>query len=448
MLQKYGKYLIIGCLALGMAAAGCENKKFEKTDDMSQYDTPYTECIANEDGTYSMYIYAAPVQYEDKGQYRKTDPELTESETEKYAYENKAGQTRIFLPERIEEAIKISDAEGNVKVRFTEIGTEFSKARLVSYKNMYGDEVTAAAYTDEKKNMTIYLYATITGIQTECQYREKVYPISVQIECSADKQENAGNGYIILKNRKKKELVISKPMAVYGENILLEGRFHCKYKEKIFQVTSKLDEEIPEGETVTSGFSINRYVNKIPDTNICSKKDKNAYLKPYALVGEHPVYGTGWNFTRFRINYYMGVRAENVIKAEYGTKLLYSTQKEAVLNMYKNEEQWSSTLMTWSDRKPETLTGLELCSRSKQTEDRWLVFDLTDFVKESVEDIEWNMESFGCVMEQEGDGFTLFASSDNLLYIPYLRIDLKERPERFDARKDVNEEIWTQEGFW
>lgn len=435
-------------MILGMLASGCTNKKFDESNDMSQYDTPYTECIANEDGTYSMYIYTAPIQFEEDGKYRKTNTTLVESETDKYAYENKTGQVKVFFPKRIEETFEISDKNGSVRIIFKDVGTEFSEGELISYKNIFGDEMQAVAYNSVSKDMTIYIYATYTGIQVECQYRKLYYPFSFQIECAAEKRESGGTGYTVLKHGKEKELVVSKPMAVYGDNISLEGKFSCKYEEKKFLFTSKLDEKIPEGEVVATGFSINRYVNKIPDTNICSKVEKNAYLKPYALVGEHPVFGTGWDFTRFRINYYLGVEAEDIIKAEYATKLLYSSKKDATLNMYKNKEQWSSTLMTWESRSMETLQGLELCSEAKRMENNWLVFDMTEFVKESVEDIEWMRESVGCVIEQEEEGFTLFASSDNLLYVPYLRIDLKEKPRRFSARKDVNEEIWAQDGFY
>lgn len=440
--------LTIFSILLCVVMLGCGSENFsENTNKMAKYDTPYTKCVANNDGTYSLYIYSAPIQFKEDGTYKEIDTALVESVVEGYGYENKAGEIKVYIPKCIDEYLEITDAKESLKFRLESTSEGFSKGKLVEYQNLYGDEIRAVSYQNEEKAMTIYVYATFIGIQVEYVYKNHVYPITTTIENDKGAFEKGGNGYTLLKQGKEVKYVVSKPIAINGKEIFLDGRYSRSNKEN-FTINYELDASVKSGESLVVGYSVSRYVKKIPDTNISSKLDKNVYLRDYSLVGDNSIYGTSLSFMRFRINYYLGTTEDNIIEAEYVTKLLYSDKEDFCINMYKNEEQWSSTMMTWSDYMLGGDRKLSKYSTAKQIENNYVSFELTSLVKEAVEDIEWMTESLGCCVYQDNGGFTMFASSENPLYIPYLRIDLEEEPERFSPRKDVNEEIWTQENIY
>lgn len=426
-------------LMTGLLLSGCENFVSDKNNSLAQYDTPYTRCIANEDGTYSLYIYAAPVQYEENGQYFAIDNSLIESAKKGYAFENKAGEIKIYFPETISEVFLIEDDEGVVGIEFSSIEKAFCKGEVQFFTNLYGDEMQAVAYTSEDNNITVYMYPTNTGIHVEYQSKDNLYKPEFVIKSEADSCEKNGNGYIILNQRGNKEVVIYDPVVQYENQISLEYRFGCISTNGGYKVVTDLEERQLNGQGAKVDYSIERYVNKMPDSTVYSNMKKNTYLKNYAVVGQNSLYGTGWHYLRFRINYFLGTNSENVIGASYCTKKLYGGSKTDEVKLYKNPDQWSSTTMIWDDKIAAQKENLKECATASIDENNWLKFDLTQFVKTCVDDITWMSESLGCCMIQDDEAYTLVASSDNSMYIPYLKIDLKELPKAFRAKDDIND---------
>lgn len=438
--------LLIVCIYL----MGCQKSVPVEKIDLNRYDTPYTKCIENSDGTYSFYIYASPVQYEKNGQYVAIENTLVKSNIEEYAFENKAGKIKIYLPSKLTDEFTIKDNSGETDIVFTNIVEDFSEAELTTYTNLYGDQIEAATYTSEDTEMIVYVYATFTGLHVEYQCTDKLYKPEFVIKSDADSCEKNGNGYVVLKHRQDKEIVVYDPVIKYGEDFSLDGRFGCVYRDNHYKLVTNIKEDNLNGKMAKVDFSIERYVNKMPDSCVYSEMKKNSYLKNYAVVGQNDLYGTGWNYLRFRINYFLGTDADNVIDAEYCTKNLYSNSKSCTINMFKNPDQWSSTTMTWDKKWDNEIEvdekELKLCAVSKLNENGWLSFNLTEFVQGCVEDITWMDESIGCCMLQNDGNYTMIASSDNSLYVPYLKITLSHLPKSFRNHDDINSVYDVREG--
>ena len=65
-------------------------------------------------------------------------------------------------------------------------------------------------------------------------------------------------------------------------------------------------------------------------------------------------------------------------------------------------------------------------------------FDITEFVKDAMTDINGVMESYGTLIKSE-DKKCVMSTSDNGEYIPYIKINLKHLPKYFDYHESINE---------
>ena len=71
-------FYIIVCFMFTLSVTGCRKQLTDNVDldrtELKNYNTPYTYIEQNDDGTYSLFIYASPVQYkEENGEYKKID---------------------------------------------------------------------------------------------------------------------------------------------------------------------------------------------------------------------------------------------------------------------------------------------------------------------------------------------------------------------------------------
>ena len=72
-----------------------------ETRQLHNFDSPYTICYKNNDNTYSMYIYAAPIQYKTENGYVLIDNTIIKSDKDDYAFENKTGIVKTYFPKTL-----------------------------------------------------------------------------------------------------------------------------------------------------------------------------------------------------------------------------------------------------------------------------------------------------------------------------------------------------------
>lgn len=110
------KRILILCLITATLFAGCANTNTntnvrlgsvlittvsridadmdEHIEQLHEYDSPYTICYQNDDDTYSMFIFASPIQYKTDSGYEIIDNTVVVTEKEGFAYENKANEVK------------------------------------------------------------------------------------------------------------------------------------------------------------------------------------------------------------------------------------------------------------------------------------------------------------------------------------------------------------------
>ena len=309
--------LIFFCLAFLLS--GCSGKDYNpmvpanqnsvsKRAQLNEYDSPYTLCRKNKDGTYSLYTFTAPVQFRSVSGYSFIDNSLVASKNG-FAFENKANEVKCFFPARLEDHFKIVREDEFLSFRFS-APSGFSSAQKGRYINSAGDAVEAISY--EKTGMRLWFYATRAGIAFEavCDGSE-VPPLAFEVSSSARFAENHQNGYVLLKDGSPTVGIINCMSARYDDEWQLDIPIETEtVSEGNFKASFSINND---GRAFTAESSFSLYQNKIPDTAVYSKEESNEFLSSYACIGTSPEKGAGWLYTRFRINYIYGISPESTL---------------------------------------------------------------------------------------------------------------------------------------
>ena len=313
------------------------------------------------------------------------------------------------------------------------------EAKLTAYTNIYGDTVNAVIYEGEDSDMIFY--PTRAGIKSEMVFHNgyKENKVKFIVYSNAINYRNKENGYITFEKGGKSQSIIYQPLVQYSTQ--KDGAFGVDTEMKIrkegdgFVVEMLFDGKTNTQTVVKMDPSFELYLNKMPDTSVYSRFNKNSYLRHYAVVGEHPELGEGWEFIRLRINYFMTLNPGALLDASYNIRVLASSNPSYALTAYEAEEQWSSTGLLWSNkRQPQSIFAT-----AKGKHAQYISFNMKDYVAECLQDPDWLKESVGFVLKQDNAGYTILASSDNVLYSPYLKMTLKDLPVYFDAQDNINE---------
>ncbi len=450
--------MITAAICISLLLAGCGTKKKETpifktavsqidmeanghTEQMHDYDSPYTLCYRNEDDTFTMYIFASPVQYQTDTGYAIIDNTVVQTEKEGFAYENKANKIKTYFPKTLKEYCLIENDTARLEWKPGWDTQTFTEGKETIYTNMYGDQVSAVIY--EREDMDVVLYPTKAGIKTELVLKEKpmenTFDFCVR---SAAGFENRENGYITLNWNGENESVLYGPLVGYeaGEKHLdVTGQMEIMQGENANIVTVTVDDKIFADEAteypVRLDPSLELYLSKMPDSTAYSAHSVNNYLANYAVVGEHPAFGEGWHFLRFRLNWFIHLDGASVQKAVYYIRNLYSSSNSSAVQMMDLNTQWTSTGLRWGNRPEVYSMYMEYETKSEQ----YVPLEITDFVKKSLDDESWMEESHGLLLKgKNADAYTIFATSDHSLYAPYLRLDLTDLPADFVPQDNIN----------
>lgn len=417
-----------------LAAAGQAGKQ------LHAYDSPYTLCYQNLDATYSLYVFAAPIQYDTGKGYTFIDNTLISSQRLPFAFENKANRIKCYFPPVLSEDCLIESEEDTLRFRPLFDVSSFSRGQQVEMANQYGDTVHGILY--QSPSTDILLYATKAGIRWEFILKQEPaeHFFQFRVQSSAPELENRRNGYISFQKDAVKSALVYAPLISCGKKITTDSELsYCKDGDAV-EITLMLPDELfssgSDAYPIRLDPSFELYQNKMPDTSVYSEFNTNSFLRQYAIVGQHPQLGEGWEYLRLRINHFFSLKKDSILQATYHTKSLYETpETDLSLRLDSVNQDWSSTNMVWDDRiLPKAQTVCPVINRL-------YTFDITDFVNEAVNDVDGFKESNGLVMraEDNGEGYAILATSDNSVYTPYIEIRLSREPYAFIPRENINE---------
>lgn len=412
------------------------------TDQTYQYtkyidtDTPYTMCYQNTDGTYTMFIYAAPVQYFDGEMYQPIDNTIIESDRENFAYENKANSIKTYFPKKISDGFLIERENFSFNFNIDTDSTNFTDGKLTDYTNIYGQSIKAVCYNSE--NYSLYFYVSNAGIEIDT-VSDKGITETPEILIDYDNnygkaRENYKNGYIALRRGNgfnDIDAVIYGPLCRTDDNYEIE-------------LTPNINEVGEDQWGITYNFDVEQtkinqaivlYTSNMPDSCAYSEFSQNQYLARFAYVGSSNLFGEGLDYLRYRLDYYLYLNPDNVIDASYNFKVLSDASTDKFV-VNENLDQWSSTGLSWKNRNTKFSEVNATCTI---VENGYYSLNITDYAKKCFADETWMTESYGIALGYDGD-MQVVASSDNSMFIPYLQIDLSAMPEEFYPMEDINPE--------
>lgn len=424
-----------------------ENKHLEQLHD---YDTPYTVCYKNKNQTYTMYIFSSPIQYSiDEGIYTMIDNTVVTAKKDSFAFENKSNIIKTYFPKTLLEPFRIENGTDFMEVQINWNVEGFSQAEKTIFTNMYGDMVSGVIY--KRDDCVLVFYPTKAGIKLEIVLNKRPDSniFSFLVNTNTSSYENKQNGYILLKEGGENKSIIYNPLVQYtldGEQQLdVTTQIKADRKEGDTIVSLILEEDILDSKSTAFPIrldpSFEMYLNKMPDSTVYKKNNINNYLATNAIIGEHPVYGEGWHYLRFRLNYYMTQPPKNLLSAKYRVKKLYANNDTAELLLRQPMDQWSSTRLTWLNRmEAQELDCAYSCTFTPQN---WCEIDMTSFVQECLSDQSQLCESIGLILslEQDTSEYIIFAASDNALYTPYMELTFSELPLEFKNIGTINDVI-------
>lgn len=339
--------------------------------------------MLNSDNTYSIYIFAAPIQYKTADGYKIINNDIIGSSKDEYRYQNAGNEIQTFFFEKCEDGMYIS-REKDWLAFVPKEAASLSEGIRQEYVNMYGDVVEAIDYVrimKEGENHAVVYYGL------------------------------SKSGDVIETSRFK-----------------LVGDLENGEEQMDFCINLEGVEETEYPLILDVSFEL--YRNKMPDSSVYSKLNENMYLNNYAIIGNEKNKGYSWEYVRFRINHFLSIRSDTVLEATYNTRCLFTSDKNFTSSMVLINKIWASTQVTWKTR-------VILEGQQSYKERRKGVYDITDFVKLCVEDQENFTEMCGCVLQGES-GYGIYASADNGCYIPYVHLKLSKKPRAFVARKNIN----------
>lgn len=244
---------------------------------------------------------------------------------------------------------------------------------------------------------------------------------------------------MLFKNGGENKSIIYGPLVQYtanGEQQLdVTTQMEVNREEGDTIVSLKIDEGIlDDGNTefpVRLDPSFEMYLNKMPDSTVYKKHNVNNYLANYAVVGDHPVWGEGWHYLRFRLNYILTIQSAKVDSVSFFVPVL---KQNSSLALSPVEKQWSSTTITWDVRSfPTSEESLKGTLSSRMWE-----IDVTDYAISCFEDTTWLKESYGLLITSDSDKYSILSTSDNSLYSPYIVVVLNRLPAYFEPQDNIN----------
>ena len=309
---------------------------------------------------------------------------------------------------------------------------------------MFGDTVQAVVYEQEKMDMVFY--PTKAGIKSEVVLKEKPEQnhLNFKLTTTATGFYNEESSPILFKQNGLEHFVLFQPLVKYkkNENVYIDFLAQNDIKnqgESEFDLSIIIDEKtINDPETqypikLNPSFEMN--ISNIPHAGVHSNVDKGLHIQNYAIIGYHPIWGEGWEYSRFRFCWFMSLDPSKIISANYYVKGFLSHPSLQRTGLYKVSEEWSDNL-SWAMR---VNSDWQYSSAENSEDNGWIQFDISEFVLEAFADPEWMTESNGLLMKQpEGEGYQILATSNNYEYTPYVRIDLTELPISFHSQGVIN----------
>lgn len=381
-----------------------------------EYSTEYTDVYTHPSGNVMLKMFPAPVNYMDENGAAKIDSRIIPLDENTYGV--RKSDCKIRLPKHLQnDYISIADTQTEFKLSF---GQSFANGEIVEQnteKVVYNDTVGSVREVSALKS-GIMLGCTLKSAEEARNFGFDLFVQKLRWENYSDSTT------VFLSKDNLPKITLHTLSLMDAENNLVLPKNNVFLNGKAIRVGVELDEEYLQSAAypLMLSMSVEIYKNKLPDTTVYSEEHScMKHQNPVAYLG-NTVLGSGIHYLRFRFNYLLHTKAENILSAKYVLHRL-DGEKDTVLSLHTLNEFWSSTGLQWENK---AALGEKIAEAT--CENDVYEFDLTDFVKACINDREWKTEVNGLALESENGNIAVVATNDHPLYAPYIEIELNEMP--------------------
>ena len=333
------------------------------------------------DGKKTVVYYSQDVRFEEDGELVDYDPSLvkieeTESESgeslEAYKYENKVGDSRHYIPEKLNEDSQILMEKGDYAIKMLPLDSEIQEKEVILKKE---ETLTPYETIEEKKTIAVYEakdetysyeYTSLNqGIKESIILNEKpasnIFTFSLELTgmyAELNEEENT----ILLKEEQEEEIlaVIDRPFMndatgeAYSEDLIysLEEQADGTYlvtltvskkylnsTERVYPVTIDPTATWKGEEEFLDAYVLN---GSYADTNFY---DSDTRVMPVG-VGSKGTYRTYFKLPNIKTNL-----ADKYVDSAYLT--VYETGKcdaDQLVRLNRITESWTTSTLTWNNK--------------------------------------------------------------------------------------------------
>lgn len=211
---------------------------------LNEYDSPYTLCEKNSDGTYSFFIFSAPIQYKTDGEYQLIDNSIVSTQNKKYRYENKSNKIKTYFSENINQGIRLETESFYFDISSVEPSWGNEKGVLKNIDNFYEGHVQAIVYKSD--NGFIYIYPSSSGIHIEMMILSPIKSLQFNIKSSENLFVDNDKPYLVFHTiGGKKKSIIQAPMAKgKSKKIYIDNSLNAKYEDEEYRIELGIDTDL------------------------------------------------------------------------------------------------------------------------------------------------------------------------------------------------------------
>ena len=410
-----------------------------------EYETPYTICYKNQDGSVSLYLFPSPISYEDEeGKQALIDTSLKKVEEKSfidmgYVLQTASGDVISYYPEKMclgPIVIKNTTSELSFNVEDKYRGDKYAK---YSYIDLLGINHDSISYLNDDIYGFEYI-PTSTGTTVNILLKEK--PIDNNLSFYIDDQPGVTlsmkNKVVTIVNDSNEGVIgaithsymsDSKGNISFNSNVLLE-KINNRSKYTIViddEFINNVSLQYPITFSVSFDFIPNMLSN-VTDYTIQS----NDILSGYSVIGNSDCFGKGSLYLKYRIGYFVKSYEQNIRNATYNFVCLEGNSVSTI-EFGRIRDFWD--IYSQNEELPEAYISEGSVDIDKKG--RYSI-DITKFIKDCIYDDTLNTEDYGLVITNDSDEIIILSNYNNSMYKPYVRIDFYDLPWTFENINQIN----------
>lgn len=410
-----------------------------------EYETPYTLCYQNQDGSISLYLFPSPISYKDEqGNPIMIDTSLVNVEDKGledigYVFQTNSKSIISYYPKQLSLGpivIKNGTTELSINAEEKYQGDMYVKSTYLDLLGTYHDSIS---YINGNSYKIEYV-PTSTGTTVNITLKEK--PIDNKFSFFIDNQQNV----TLSKKDKIITIVRDSDQGLVGsitQSFLSDSQGNVSFdNDVLFEETSNqskytivFDDQFLTSNSTKYPVSLSVSFDFIPNmlTNITNyTHQSNDALSNYSVIGHSDCLGNGSLYLKYRIGYFVKSYEQNVKCATYNFVCLAGDKPSTVVferirdfwDIYSHEGELPEAYM---------LEGSVVVSGKGHYS-----VDITNFIKACIYDDTLNTEDYGLMVSNDSEEIKILSNYNNSLYTPYVRIDFYDLPWTFEDVDKIN----------